>query len=176
MLQLKMLIRNFGTILLKSLKYVFVKNTDDILVIGCDTNSSIGASYKRSNYGSKRSMGPFGLTHRTRVGVRCNTYLEVNNLVAVTAYYKKNNYTTSNHPRSKLPHQINHIVTQKNDFCRFIDAGATTPLICSDHKVVMYKLRISAHLKKRSMPRPKLAKLNHGYLNRTQELCPVDIK
>ena len=171
-----MLIRNFGTILLKNLKYVFVKNTDDILVIGCDTNSSIGASYKRSNYGSKRSIGPFGLTHRNRVGVRCNTYLEVNNLVAVTAYYKKNNYTTSNHPRSKLPHQINHIVIQKNDFCRFIDAGATTPLIYSDHKVVMYKLRISAHLKKRSMPRPKLAKLNHDYLNRTQKLCSVDIK
>ena len=111
-----MLIKNFGTILLKNLKYVFVKNTDDILFIGCNTNSSIGASYKRSNYGSKRQIGPFGLTHRNRVGVRFNTYLEVNNLVAVTAYYKKNNYTTSNHPKSKLLHQINHIVTQKMTF------------------------------------------------------------
>ena len=60
-----------------------------------------------------RSIGPFCFTHRNRAGVRFNTYLEVNNLVAVTNYYKKNNYTTWTHPRSKLPHQIDHIITQK---------------------------------------------------------------
>ena len=85
--------------------------------------------------------------------------------MAVTTYYKKNHYTTWTHPRSKSPHQIDHIITQKYDFCRFIDAGATSPLIFSDHKAFMYKLRISAHLKKQSTPRQKLSKLNHDYLN-----------
>ena len=63
-------------------------------MIGCDTNSSIGTSKKCSNYGSMRSIGPFGLTHQNSSGVRFNTYLEVNNSVAVTTYYKKNNYAT----------------------------------------------------------------------------------
>ena len=81
------------------------KHPSDILVIGYDTNSGIGTSNKRSNYGSMRSIGPFGLTHRKRAGVRFNIYLEVNNLVAVTIYYKKNNCITWTHPRSKLPHQ-----------------------------------------------------------------------
>ena len=141
------------------------KQPSDVLVIVCDTNSSIGTSNKHTNYGSVRSIGPFGLTHRNRAGVHFNIYLEVNNLVAVTTYYKKNNYATLTHLRSKLPHQIDHIITQKNDFCRFIAAGAATPLIYSDHKVVMCKLRISAHLKKRSTPRQKLVKLNYNYLN-----------
>ena len=81
------------------------KHPSDILVIGYDINSGIGTSNKRSNYGSMRSIGPFGLTHRKRAGVRFIIYPEVNNLVAVTTYYKKNNYITWTHPRSKLPHQ-----------------------------------------------------------------------
>ena len=146
-------------------RFISRKYANDILVIGCNTNASIGTSYKRSNYGSARSVGPFGLTQRNRAGVRFNTCLEVNNLVAVTTYYKKNNYTTWTHPRSKLPHQIDHIITQKNDIFRFVDAGATAPLIYSDHKAIICKLRISAHLKKRFAPRQKLAKQNHYYLN-----------
>ena len=65
------------------------KHSRDILVIGCETNSSIGTSKKCSNYGSMRSIGPFGLTHRNSSGVRFSTYLEVNNLVAVTTYTRK---------------------------------------------------------------------------------------
>ena len=87
------------------------------------------------------SITPFGLTHQNRAGVRFNTYLEVINLVAVTTY------KTWTHPRSKLPHQIDHIISQKNDFCRFIDAGATTLLIYGDREAVMWKLKIIVHLK-----------------------------
>ena len=82
------------------------KLPNDILVIGCDTNSSVGSSNHRHNYGIMRSVGPFSLPHRNRAGIRFNTYLEVNNLVAITTYFKKNTYTTWTHPRSKLPHQI----------------------------------------------------------------------
>ena len=38
-------------------------------------------------------------------------------------------------------------------------------MIYSDHKAVICKLRISAHLKKQSTPRQKYAKLTHDYLN-----------
>ena len=65
------------------------KHPNDIIVIGCDNKSNIGISYKRSNHVSKRSIGPFGLTHRNRASACFNTYLEVNNLVVVTTYYKK---------------------------------------------------------------------------------------
>ena len=37
------------------------KHPNYILVIGCDTNASIGTSYKCSNCDSKRSIGTFGL-------------------------------------------------------------------------------------------------------------------
>ena len=65
------------------------KHPNDIIVIGCDNKSSIGISHKRSNHVSKRSIGPFGLIHRNRASACFNTYLEVNNLVVVTTYYKK---------------------------------------------------------------------------------------
>ena len=91
------------------------KHPNDILVIDCDTNSSFGTSYKRSNYCFKRSMEPFGLTHTNIAEVCFNTYLEVNNLVAVNNY-KKTNYTTWIRPKSKLRHQINLKITQKMAF------------------------------------------------------------
>ena len=91
-----------------------------------------------------RPIGSFRLKHQNRAAVYFNVYLEVNNLVATTTYYKKNVYTTWTHPRSKLPHQIGHMITQKNNFC---DAGGTVPLVDSDHQAVMCKLRISVHHK-----------------------------
>ena len=101
------------------------KPPGDILVIGCDSNSSMGVSQNRSVSDSLRSVGSFGMTHRNRAGIRFNTYLEVNNLIAVTTYFEKNRYKTWTHPRSKLGHQIDHIITLKSDFCRFIDVGST---------------------------------------------------
>ena len=74
MLQLEMLIRNFGTTLLK---YVLVENTIMIFLFLVATLTQVGTSYKRSNYGSKRSIGPFDLTHRNRAGIRFNTSLNL---------------------------------------------------------------------------------------------------
>ena len=51
------------------------KPPSDILVIGCDTNSNVGISKKRSHSGTMRSVRPFGLKHRSRAGVPFNTYL-----------------------------------------------------------------------------------------------------
>ena len=106
-----MLIRNFGTTLLKNLKNVLVEITLMIFLLFFATLTIIGTTYKHSNYGSRRSIGLFALKHQNRAGVRFSTYLEVNNLVAVTTYYKKNNSTAWTLPRSKLLHQIDHIIT-----------------------------------------------------------------
>ena len=76
------------------------------------TLTIIGTTYKQhSNYDSRRSIGLFALKHQNRAGARFSTYLEVNNLVAVTTYYKKNSSTDWTLPRSKLLHQIDHIIT-----------------------------------------------------------------
>jgi len=127
------------------------KPAGDIFVIGCDSNSSMGVSQSRSNSDSLRSVGSFGLKHRNRAGIHFSTYqLEVNSLIAATTCFEKNRYKTWTHPRSRLGHQIDHIITLKNDFCRFIDAGSTKSLIDTDHLGVMCLLRVSVHLTKQS--------------------------
>jgi len=53
----------------------------------------------------------------------------------------------------------------KNDFCRFTDSGSRKPLIDSDHKSILFKLKISVHLKKRTTSRQIIAKLDQNSLN-----------
>lgn len=137
------------------------KQQGDILVIGSDTNSSIGVADKHlRTMGVKGSLGSYGLPHTNKAGTRYHTYLEVNNLVALTTCFRKRSYATWIHPRSKLPHQIDHIVTEKSEFCRFTDAGVTTPVLDSDHRAVMCKLRICARLKRKSAPRERILRLD----------------
>ena len=146
------------------------KLKDDIFVIGADTNSSLGIANNQNNQDAsnqKNSLGNFGLPHVNNAGLRFNSYLETNSMVALTTCYQKRSYGTWIHPRSKLPHQIDHFITSKSEFCRFTDAGVTEPIMDSDHRAVMCKLRISARLKKRSTPREKLSKLDSSALSKT---------
>ena len=68
---------------------------NDILVIGADTNSSIGVSVPRENDRHLKSTGQFGMTHRNTAGERCSSYLSMGNMRAVTTFFKKKNYATS---------------------------------------------------------------------------------
>ena len=108
------------------------KVKDDILMIGMDSNSSIG-TMKRDDHPDMTAVGPYGLNHINAAGERLRTYLEVNNLVSLTTYFKKSAYATWIHPRSKKPHQIDHFITSKSDFKRIVDAGRTNPILDSDH-------------------------------------------
>ena len=75
---------------------------NDILVIGTDTNSSMRVSVPRENDRHLKSTGQFGMTHRNTAGERFSSYLSMGSMRAVTTFFKKKNYATWNHPRSKL--------------------------------------------------------------------------
>ena len=146
----------------------------DVLLIGIDSNSSIGTMQRGENP-TMTAVGPHGCKHLNPAGERFRTYLEVNGLTAATTYFKKKVYGTWTHPRSKRLHQIDHFITSKSDFCRLTDAGCSKPLVDSDHLAIMCKLKIKARLKKRNPdPRQKLLKLDVTVLNdksRSAEFC-----
>ena len=146
----------------------------DVLLIGIDSNSSIGTMQRGENP-TMTAVGPHGCKHLNPAGERFRTYLEVNSLTAATTYFKKNVYGTWTHPRSKRLHQIDHFITSKSDFCRLTDAGCSKPLVDSDHLAIMCKLKIKAKLKKRNpAPRQKLLKLDVTVLNdksKSAEFC-----
>ena len=139
------------------------KRAKDILVIGTDANASLGVSYDH-----KSPLGPFGISHINKAGRRMRTFLSTNNLVAASTRFKKPNYGTWQHPRSKLNHQIDHIITARNCFKCFTDTGITTPILDSDHRAIRCKLRLACRLRKKSDLRSKLTCLNYDKLNDPQ--------
>jgi len=75
-----------------------------------------------SNY----SIGKFGLQHTNDSGRRFSSYLAINNLLATTTCFRKNNYATWIHPRSRLRHQIVHFIVKKDNFKHVLDAVTKT--------------------------------------------------
>ena len=134
------------------------KPSNDILVIGSDTNSSMGCTERDE---AQRHLGRFGLKHTNNAGLRLSSYLAINNFVALTTCFRKRQYGTWIHPRSKLPHQIDHIITDNEHFCRFIDAGITNSLLDSDHRAVSCKVRVMARLKKQTPQRTRLLRSDY---------------
>ena len=138
------------------------KPNNDILIVGSDTNSSMGVIDNTIDY--HRQLGRFGLKHRNNAGERFSSYLAINNLVSLTTCFRKSQYGTWVHPRSKLPHQIDHIIVANEYFCRFTDAGLAPVLLDSDHRAVYCKLRVMARLKKRTPQRTRLLRSNYDCL------------
>ena len=81
------------------------KLPNDILIIGSDTNSSMGY-FNRNEDDTSFCMGRFGLPQVNHAGKRFVSHLAINELLAVTTCFRKNEYATWIHPRSKLKHQI----------------------------------------------------------------------
>jgi len=146
------------------------KRESDILFIGCDTNSSLGTSNEPRKDITMSSVGKFGLPHCNKAGIRLTTFLEINNLVACSTYFRKKSYTTWMHPRSKLPHQIDHILTLKTDFRRIIDVSVTKPLLDSDHIALRCKLRLAVCFNKKSPNKRSLSKYDSDQLIRNLRL------
>ena len=145
------------------------KNNNDILVIGSDTNASMGVRNMTTADDRSRSVvGKFGLEHSNFSGQRFASFLQTNNLLAVTTFFKKRQYATWKHPRSKLLHQIDHIITEAGQFHRFTDAGITECLVDSDHCAIRCKIRIMRRLKRRDPPRQHLLKLDYEQLNKIE--------
>ena len=119
------------------------KRTSDILVIGTDTNASMGVSCDE-----KSPFGPFGLSHVNKAGRKMRTFLSTNDFIATSTHFKKRNYGTWQHPRSKKMHQIDHIITTRRSFKCFSDTGITTPILNSDFRAFRCKLRLACQLRK----------------------------
>ena len=144
------------------------KKKNDILVIGADTNSSMGQS------DSNGPLGKFGIPHVNDSGRRFLSYLSMNNLDVVTTKFMKNSYATWIHPRSKKGHQIDHFITNSEMTHRVTDAGPTCPILDSDHRAIYIKLRIMKRLQKKVEPRQKMLFLDHSKLlddNLSKSFC-----
>ena len=126
------------------------KHQNDIVVIGCDTKSSMGTRNSTEPPETTRmdSIGTHAINHINEAGRRCRSYLEMNNLVALTTFFRKKNHGTWMHPRSKSLHQIDHFLTTKDSFSRFCDAGITAPLLDSDHCAIRCRLRVLSRLQR----------------------------
>lgn len=130
------------------------KEQHDILIIGSDTNSSMGikTSSNSQSTNSVDSIGSYGLTDKNAAGIRFLSFLQSEDLVAMSTYFQKPpiKYQTWIHPRSKTPYQIDHIITNKESFNLFKDVTTTEHLVDSDHYPVMAKLETKqAHNKHR---------------------------
>ena len=136
------------------------KRSSDILVIGCDCNSSMGVN----NSKDISPIGKFGITHVNESGKRLLTYLAIQELKVTTTCFQKKRYGTWMHPRSKKLHQIDHILVNQEMFVRCIDAGITSPLLDSDHNATFLTLRLMKRLKKKSDNRHRLIALDHSHL------------
>ncbi|XP_066933309.1 uncharacterized protein [Clytia hemisphaerica] len=136
------------------------KHHNDILLIGSDTNSSMGTSSENED-----PVGNFGISHINNSGRRYRSYLSINNLSAMTSCFKKNEYGTWIHPRSKKPHQIDHFIVNRQMTHRVRDAGVTACLLDSDHRAIFIKLKIMIRLKKKSDLRSKVTNLDISALS-----------
>ena len=137
------------------------KKTNDILVIGTDSNSSMGCA----NENDDGPLGTFGLPHVNDSGRRFLTYLSVNNLSVMTTSFMKKKYATWIHPRSKKVHQLDHFIVNKEMSHRITDSGVSSPVIDSDHQAVFLKLRVMKRLKKKTEPRRRMLHLDHSKLS-----------
>ena len=136
------------------------KKREDILVIGTDSNSSMGRATEQND----GPLSSFGLPHVNESGRRFLSYLTINQLAAMTTSFKKKSYATWIHPRSKKGHQIDHLIVNKEMAHRVIDSGVTSPVLDSDHQAVFLKLRVMKRLKKKTEPRQRMINLDYSKL------------
>jgi exonuclease III len=145
-----------------------LKKAGDILLIGADCNASIGGGSgcgsgcgpdTRMSTGVK-AVGAYGIAHTNNSGGQLRSFLELNTLVATSTHFRKQSYGTWVSPCSKLPHQLDHVLTHASDFKRVGDAGVKAPLIGSDHVAVCCKLRIHVRLGRKRDLRNEITKLD----------------
>ena len=140
------------------------RQKSDILIIGTDSNSSIGCAPEQTD----GTIGMYGLDHVNESGKRFLSYLNINHLTVATTRFKKKQYATWIHPQSKKAHQIDHFIINKEMFHRCIDAGTTAQLVDSDHRAIFVKIRVMRRLKKKTNQRQRLLNLDYEKLREPQ--------
>ena len=138
----------------------------DILLIGTDSNASIGVQASSDGEGYT-PVGRCGIDHINQSGRRFRNFLAVNNLVSATTCFQKKNYGTWQHPRSKKLHQLDHVIVCREKLKCLLDAGITTTILDSDHRAIRCKLRLQLKMKKKTDARSKLTHLDYSGLKDT---------
>ena len=141
----------------------------DVVIIGTDANASIGRGRLDGSGSDTRAgaVGPFGFAHVNDSGRRLRAFMETHALASLASFFRKPHYGTWQHPRSKLQHQLDHILISRGELRRFTDAGSLHgQLIGSDHRPVGCKLRVAIRLqRKRAVAeRSKLSRLDFSSL------------
>lgn len=136
-----------------------------VLILLTDANASLG----KGNPGRDReparragALGQHGIAHVNAAGHRLRTFLETHELAALTSFFRKPHYDTWIHPRSKLGHQLDHILVSRRDLRRFTDASACCgQLIDSDHRAFGCRLRVEVYMERKPVQvRSKLTRLD----------------
>jgi hypothetical protein len=123
----------------------------EVLVIGADTNSSVGVRSKHNNpyvADSDRVRGSFGIAHENKAGQELTTILGINELCLPTTFFKKKVYGTWIHPCSKNVHQLDHFIVKQADLKRIQDAGRCGMNMNTDHYPLMMKLVVYKNRKR----------------------------
>ena len=140
----------------------------DVVIIGTDGNASIGCGRLSGNSDDERAgaVGPFGIAHMNASGRRLRSFMETHALASLAYFYRKAHYGTWQHPRSKLQHQLDHLLVSRQELKRFADAGSLHgQFIDSDHRPIGCKLRVAIQLqRKRPCARSKLSRLDYTSL------------
>ena len=140
----------------------------DILLIGTDSNASIGTKSDTDSYEEGYTpVGTCGIDHTNKSGRRFRNFLAVNNLIAASTCFEKKNYGTWQHPRSKKLHQLDHFIVSRDSFKCVLDAGITAPIVNSDHRAIKCKFRLQLKMKKKTDARSKLVQLDYSKLKDT---------
>ena len=121
------------------------KNNTDLLLIGSDCNASLGIRKQNTYNLYTDSIGQHGLDNRNHSGEWLLTFLQQNNLSAITTFFKKpmHRYITWINPATKNIYQIDHFITLKSQLNFFTDAANCGEQLCqSDHSPIFCKTNI----------------------------------
>ena len=99
---------------------------NDTILAGMDRNSSMVTKYENL-------CGPFGVPHINDAGMIMHSFLSIRGLATATTFFQKKSHRTWIHPRSKSPHQLDHIITNRDKLCTVTDAGVTESMVVGDH-------------------------------------------
>ena len=135
------------------------KRAEDVLLIGLDSNSSVGVRSDVTEDEAANTyspLGSFGLSHINDSGRRFLNYMATHEYAAASTWFRKRSYGTWLHPRSRLQHQVDHFVCEQSERKRITDCGSNRPLLGSDHRGVSLTIDLSSRVKKTSDARSRL--------------------
>uniref|UniRef100_A0A7S2BAE4 Endonuclease/exonuclease/phosphatase domain-containing protein n=1 Tax=Octactis speculum TaxID=3111310 RepID=A0A7S2BAE4_9STRA len=139
----------------------------EVLIITVDANASLGTKTCTSD----RVLEKWGLPHVNDAGRDTHDFLATHGLCAPSRFFEKKHFHTWRHPRSKLPHQIDHFFTFQRDLKRVVDAGISPMMaVESDHTPISLRIRVARNLKKNipKVPRTRICRerLNEDFTRR----------